>query len=53
MSRHTFMALYEDCTSSGRRYRVRTYLQAADEDSARAMLASVKILKIKNLVNKK
>lgn len=53
MSRHTFMALYEDCTSSGRRYRVRTYVQAADEDSARAMFASVKILKLKSLASKK
>lgn len=49
MSRHTFMAVYEDRSASGQMFRVKTYVQARDADAARAMLSAVKVLKFKEV----
>ena len=48
MSRHTYVILYED-GERGRRFRVRTYVQATSTDEALAHFSCVKVLRCKEV----
>lgn len=50
MSRHaTFRVVVEDCTSDGRKFRVRRYVQAASAEDARRSVGAVKIVGFKEM----